>query len=1041
MDTGPGPGPSQLNNNSAMQAPRIVGMPDAASLSEGEQVQDRQTLDSDRQQEEDPGESMVIRRRSTNTQLDKVIYAEFGSLNFAESERELPPRFRLPLMTEVIRQCKLDSRYAAEASQFEEIPDSFLARVVENRFFSVTFMVLTIYALFVPDLEVVLGNKASKVNVSIVTTVVFFLFFIEFVLHTWVKPKYPCRAYFWLDAVALISLLPDTYFLQVMFAGMALVSGRSYWLLRLLRLSRSSKATRLNRLTRIVRVAALMPRLFAFGRKKMDEEMEKMLDKKLYRVFSYLDDDMDGNITVEALSNCIGRLGSLCSGSGTKQSKTLRALSSRLSKSSPPEGLPECPLDLADDEPVVEKPVEKHFEKPIQRLAEKPPEKLAEKPAEKLAEKPGERLGERCGDRPAEKDEDQNNQPEVTNLSSTGRMSTRSISSARTPATLSPVLPRLVDKEDVTFELFLKVIRQEENIRTRLLASCQRQIRRSNNMQNLTSRHSEDVGVKVALGVLLMLLVLTLVEPGISDNSALMGLEHLDTQVKEKFSNQSVEVVPLAVQEHVLVWEQGVTAEPAWDVAYLDLRRQGYCNDFVSWGQPCGEMPSDDPRRWTPRKTLTEIDDFILDSDYRWTDLDILVLPDLSGRDVTQDEKDRLTNTVAVLDVSKTIRQEALMSILTTMLVIIIILLGIVLLTKDLTYLSKSLLKPLRALAEEMQSIVQLQLAGLTTESATAERGTAEIRQIQRIFDNMKKAIKSWGKYVPWPVVQLLLQAGVDAKPGVEEREVTLFFSDIASFTSIVESIPPEDSLLLLSRYFNDMSKVIDDHGGIVIEFIGDAILSVYGAPLKNSDHATAAVRSTLRMLSALGRINEWSAGHGLPEVHIRCGVHTGQVLVGNMGFHSRMKYGVVGENANIPGRLEELNKHYSTEMLISGATYSRLDPEAFIVRPIDYVYLRHAQSQSEPIYQVMARASKTGKVHRLKIPATQHTEAMQCYKSRDFAKAAAMFAQVNESMQEITGVESDTPSVLLMKRCKAYMENPPPPKWDGVWDQASEPS
>jgi len=237
------------------------------------------------------------------------------------------------------------------------------------------------------------------------------------------------------------------------------------------------------------------------------------------------------------------------------------------------------------------------------------------------------------------------------------------------------------------------------------------------------------------------------------------------------------------------------------------------------------------------------------------------------------------------------------------------------------------------------------------------------------------------------------------------------------------------------------MSKVIDDHGGIVIEFIGDAILSVYGAPLKNSEHPTAAVKSTLKMLACLGRINEWSASHGLPEVHIRCGVHTGDVLVGNMGFHSRMKYGVVGENANIPGRLEELNKTYSTEMLISQATFSRLDPEAFIVRPIDYVYLRRAaNATSEPVYQVMSRDRRGGKAHRLKPVAVLHAKAIALYRAREFARAAELFRQVNDAMREAAGVQWDTPSALLMKRSRVYAERPPPPEWDGVWDQPSEP-
>ncbi|CAE7319836.1 cya1, partial [Symbiodinium pilosum] len=118
-----------------------------------------------------------------------------------------------------------------------------------------------------------------------------------------------------------------------------------------------------------------------------------------------------------------------------------------------------------------------------------------------------------------------------------------------------------------------------------------------------------------------------------------------------------------------------------------------------------------------------------------------------------------------------------------------------------------------------MQSVTQMQLAGLSEDKAVAnfDRGVAEIRLMESIFDKTKTAIRSWGKYVPWPVVQILLAAGIDSSLKMGTTEVTMFFSDIASFTTIVEKLPPERSLVLLSRYFNDMSQVIDTHGGIVI--------------------------------------------------------------------------------------------------------------------------------------------------------------------------------------------------------------------------------
>merc|ERR1712007_285155 len=104
------------------------------------------------------------------------------------------------------------------------------------------------------------------------------------------------------------------------------------------------------------------------------------------------------------------------------------------------------------------------------------------------------------------------------------------------------------------------------------------------------------------------------------------------------------------------------------------------------------------------------------------------------------------------------------------------------------------------------------------------------------------------------------------------------------------------------------MSKIIDNFGGIVLEFIGDAIMAIYGAPVRNDQHPTAAVKAAVRMMDSLRLMNIWFRERDLPEVSVRCGIHTGRVLVGNMGFRSRKKYGVVGEDSEIPGKLEEIN-------------------------------------------------------------------------------------------------------------------------------------
>jgi len=352
-------------------------------------------------------------------------------------------------------------------------------------------------------------------------------------------------------------------------------------------------------------------------------------------------------------------------------------------------------------------------------------------------------------------------------------------------------------------------------------------------------------------------------------------------------------------------------------------------------------------------------------------------------------------------------------------------------------------------LADEVESITRLQLAATGTWRASSSlpdyndrQVSSEIRLLRRRFDNMKTAIRSWGKYVPWPVVQLMMRKDAEANIEVSERQVTMFFSDIASFTTIVESLPPKSSLLLLSRYFQEMSKIVDAHGGIVVEFIGDAILCIYGAPVVNDSHPTVAVMAAVEMLQAMGGINAWLDRRGLPRISIRCGVHTGQVLVGNMGMQSRIKYGIVGDECSMPGRLEELNKTYGTQLLVSETTHTDMAIEGFVSRPIDFIRRPtdegNSQRESEQIFEVWKAARRASKAALEEKAADLYTEAVEHYRHSRFQEARDGFTAAGEAMQKLTGSQ-DVASELMLRRCLSYMANPPPPDWDGAWDRATE--
>ena len=145
----------------------------------------------------------------------------------------------------------------------------------------------------------------------------------------------------------------------------------------------------------------------------------------------------------------------------------------------------------------------------------------------------------------------------------------------------------------------------------------------------------------------------------------------------------------------------------------------------------------------------------------------------------------------------------------------------------------------------------------------------------------------------------------------------------LAANTSSSQELAPNEILMMLSEYFTAMSKVIIQTEGILLEFIGDAILAIWNAPYDVKKHAIACISATLSMQAELKRLREKWKEKGYPPIHIRCGVHTDSVFVGNLGAPDRMKYGVMGDGVNLASRLEELNKRYGTKNLISDKTFS----------------------------------------------------------------------------------------------------------------------
>lgn len=189
-----------------------------------------------------------------------------------------------------------------------------------------------------------------------------------------------------------------------------------------------------------------------------------------------------------------------------------------------------------------------------------------------------------------------------------------------------------------------------------------------------------------------------------------------------------------------------------------------------------------------------------------------------------------------------------------------------------------------------------------------------------------------FSRYVAPDVVEQILEDPEAVRLGGELRDVTLFFSDIRGFTQLSETKKPEDIVLLLNEYFDAMTGVIFEYGGTVNKFIGDAIMAFWGAPLPMADAPDRAVAACIEMRRRLMELNQRWSDRREETLRIGMAVHTGSVLVGNIGSTRQMEYTVIGDAVNVCSRIESMTKEIGTDLLISDSVYRRLSSPPHVV-------------------------------------------------------------------------------------------------------------
>ncbi len=334
--------------------------------------------------------------------------------------------------------------------------------------------------------------------------------------------------------------------------------------------------------------------------------------------------------------------------------------------------------------------------------------------------------------------------------------------------------------------------------------------------------------------------------------------------------------------------------------------------------------------------------------------------------------------------------------------------------------LARSISHPITALASEAHEIQEFRL----DQPITLDSSIREIQELRDALARMKLGLSAFRKYVPAELVQQLIHTGQAARLGGHEEELTIFFSDIAGFTSISETMSPETLMMHLSGYLDELTRVIQEDRGTVDKYIGDSVMAFWGAPTQQTNHAFRACHAALRCKQRVHELNVQWLAEGKPQLPTRIGIHTGSVVVGNIGSRDRMNYSVIGDAVNVASRLEGANKRYGTRIIVSQATREQIrDP--FVFRPLDRVAVL-GRKQGIMIYELMGAPEI-----ELRPDAEQlrdgFSHALDAYFQRDWRRAVDLFTEL------IAAFPDDAPSALFLDRCRALMAAPPGADWTGI--------
>jgi adenylate cyclase len=333
---------------------------------------------------------------------------------------------------------------------------------------------------------------------------------------------------------------------------------------------------------------------------------------------------------------------------------------------------------------------------------------------------------------------------------------------------------------------------------------------------------------------------------------------------------------------------------------------------------------------------------------------------------------------------------------------------------------------PLSSLVEEADAIRRFDLA----ERPLPGSPIAEFRRLSGAIGGMKSALSRFGIYVPRDLARKLIAEGAEARLGGERRPLTILFTDVENFTALSETLGPEELMQVASSYFEAMTGALLANDATIDKFIGDSLMALWSAPRRDLAHAAHACRGALAARATSRRLEESFAARGWPRLRTRFGVHSGEAVVGNVGSSERMMYTAMGRMVNLAARLEGLNKHYGTGILVSEAT-RRGAGAGFVFRPVDLVLPKGAAEHVE-VHELLGLSAALAPEERPLLADPALVAVLPAWRQVVVLFRAGRFAEA-EAALAAARVPGDRLWDAYATRLAALRASPPGEEWSPV--------